>query len=42
MAKMGWEMQTLAGYAEEKAAIQSLYSIRANVVGVLSMSTRIA
>jgi hypothetical protein len=42
MVKMGWGMQTLAGYAEEKAAIQSLYSIRANVVGVLSMSTRIA
>jgi hypothetical protein len=42
MAKMARGMQTLAAYAEEKAATQNLYSIPANVVVVSSMSTRTA
>jgi hypothetical protein len=31
---MGWGTQTLAGYAEERAAIRNLSSIRANAAGV--------
>jgi hypothetical protein len=42
MSKMARGMQTLAAYAEEKPVIPNLYSILANVVGVLSMSTRTA